>query len=119
AVLRDPKWSTNPEHRSNRPYSGPNVEEFAAANVRTLLFLDPPDHTRLRRLVSKAFTPRRIEQLREHVEEITDELLAGVEPGEPFDLISTLAYPLPVIVICVLMGVPVEDTHVFEGWSSA
>ena len=118
AVLRDPKWSSNPEHRTNRPYSGPNVEEFAAANVRTLLFLDPPDHTRLRRLVSKAFTPRRIEQLRDHVEEITDELLAGVEPGEPFDLISTLAYPLPVIVICELMGVPVEDRHLFEGWSS-
>ena len=62
-------------------------------NVRTLLFLDPPDHTRLRRLVSKAFTPRRIEQLREHVREITDELLADVEPGEPFDVISTLGVP--------------------------
>jgi cytochrome P450 len=94
------------------------VEEFADANVRTLLFLDPPDHTRLRRLVSKAFTPRRIEQLREHIEEITDELLAGVKPGEPFDVMSTLAYPLPVIVICELMGVPVEDRHLFEGWSS-
>ncbi|HEY2812005.1 MAG TPA: cytochrome P450 [Acidimicrobiales bacterium] len=118
AVLRDPKWSSNPEHRGDRPFNGPQIQDFAEANVRTLLFLDPPDHTRLRRLVSKAFTPRRIEQLREHVKEITEELLADVKPGEPFDAIATLAYPLPVIVICELMGVPVEDRHLFEGWSS-
>jgi cytochrome P450 len=118
AVLRDPKWSSNPEHRGDRPYTGPRVDEFAEANVRTLLFLDPPDHTRLRRLVSKAFTPRRIEQLREHVGEIIDELLTDIRPGEPFDVMPTLAYPLPVIVICELMGVPVEDRHLFEGWSS-
>jgi cytochrome P450 len=117
-VLRDPKWSSNPEHRGDRRYTGPQVEEFAEANVRTLLFLDPPDHTRLRRLVSKAFTPRRIEQLRDHVQTITLELLAGAQPGEPFDVIPTLAYPLPVIVICELMGVPVGDRHQFEGWSS-
>jgi cytochrome P450 len=117
-VLRDARWSSNPEHRGDRAYKGPHVEEFAEANVRTLLFLDPPDHTRLRRLVSKAFTPRRIEQLREHVREISEELLADVEPGQPFDVISTLAYPLPLIVICELMGVPVEDRQQFEGWSS-
>jgi cytochrome P450 len=118
AVLRDPKWSSNPEHRGDQRFNGPVTQEFADMNVRTLLFLDPPDHTRLRRLVSKAFTPRRIEQLREHVREITETLLADVQPGEPFDAISTLAYPLPVIVICELMGVPVEDRHLFEGWSS-
>ncbi len=118
AVLRDPKWSSSPEHRGEQRFNGPQAQEFASMNVRTLLFLDPPDHTRLRRLVSKAFTPRRIEQLREHVREITDELLADVEEGVPFDAISTLAYPLPVIVICELMGVPVEDRHLFEGWSS-
>jgi hypothetical protein len=118
AVLRDPKWSSNPEHRGDRPYNGPQVQEFADVNVRTLLFLDPPDHTRLRRLVSKAFTPRRIEQLREHIKEIADELLADIRPGEPFDVMTTIAYPLPVIVICELMGIPVEDRHLFEGWSS-
>jgi len=118
AVLRDPRWSSNPEHRGDRPSAGPQVEEFVAVGVKTLLFLDPPDHTRLRRLVSKAFTPRRIEQLRAHVQDITDELLAEVRPGEPFDVIRTLAYPLPVIVICELMGVPVSDRHLFEGWSS-
>ena len=118
AVLRDPRWSSNPETRGERRFDGPQVQDFGDIGVHTLLFLDPPDHTRLRRLVSKAFTPRRIEQLRDHVQEITDELLAGVDAGQPFDVISTLAYPLPVIVICELMGVPVEDRHLFEGWSS-
>ncbi len=118
AVLRDARWSSAPEHRGERLRGGPQVQEFVESGVRTLLFLDPPDHTRLRRLVSKAFTPRRIEQLRAHVQDITDELLRDVRPGAPFDVISTLAYPLPVIVICELMGVPVEDRHQFEGWSS-
>jgi hypothetical protein len=118
AVLRDPKWSSSPEARGEKQSNGPQVGDFSDVAGRTLLFLDPPDHTRLRRLVSKAFTPRRIEQLREHVREIADELLADVKPGRPFDVIATLAYPLPVIVICELMGVPVEDRHLFEGWSS-
>ena len=118
AVLRDPKWSSAPEHRGDRMQAGPQVQDFIDSGLRTLLFLDPPDHTRLRRLVSKAFTPRRIEQLRSHVKEIAADLLAGVEPGQTWDVISTLAYPLPVIVICELLGVPVEDRHQFEGWSS-
>jgi len=118
AVLRDPRWSSNPETRGEKRFTGPQVQEFDDVGLRTMLFLDPPDHTRLRRLVSKAFTPRRIERLRDHVREIADELLSDVEPGQPFDVMATLAYPLPVIVICELMGVPVEDRHLFEGWSS-
>ena len=119
AVLRDPKWSSSPDHRPAPEDGGPNIsEEMGQVGMKTLLFLDPPDHTRLRRLVSKAFTPRRIEQLREHVTEILTDLLADVKAGEPFDVISTLAYPLPLIVICELMGVPVEDRDQFEGWSS-
>ena len=116
AVLRDPKWSSSPDHR---PAAENDIRAGAAeVGIKTLLFLDPPDHTRLRRLVSKAFTPRRIEQLRGHVTDILDGLLSDVKPGEPFDVISTIAYPLPLIVICELMGVPVEDRHQFEGWSS-
>jgi cytochrome P450 len=119
AVLRDPRWSSAPEHRPDRPTEGVSISvEAGDVGMKTLLFLDPPDHTRLRRLVSKAFTPRRIEQLRGHVTEILDELLGAVKPGEPFDVISTFAYPLPLIVICELMGVPVEDRHQFEGWSA-
>jgi cytochrome P450 len=119
AVLRDPRWSSAPEHRPQDSQAGPSISvEAGEVGIKTLLFLDPPDHTRLRRLVSKAFTPRRIEQLRGHVADIMDGLLADVKPGEPFDVISTFAYPLPLIVICELMGVPVEDRHQFEGWSS-
>src|SRR5581483_3010470 len=91
AVLRDPKWSSSPEHRPVPEGANDISAEMAGVGMKTLLFLDPPDHTRLRRLVSKAFTPRRIEQLRTHVSEILDELLADVEPGEPFDVISTFA----------------------------
>jgi cytochrome P450 len=119
AVLRDPRWSSSPEHRPPDAVGGASISvEAGEVGMKTLLFLDPPDHTRLRRLVSKAFTPRRIEQLRGHVAEIMEGLLADVKPGEPFDVISTFAYPLPLIVICELMGVPVEDRHQFEGWSS-
>jgi len=119
AVLRDPKWSSSPEHRPVDRAGGPSIsDDMDQVGMKTLLFLDPPDHTRLRRLVSKAFTPRRIEQLREHVTEILDDLLSDVKPGEPFDVISTFAYPLPLIVICELMGVPLEDRHQFEGWSA-
>ena len=119
AVLRDPRWSSAPEHRPVTSDGFTSISSEASdVGMKTLLFLDPPDHTRLRRLVSKAFTPRRIEQLRGHVAEILDDLLSEVKPGEPFDVISTFAYPLPLIVICELMGVPVEDRHQFEGWSS-
>ena len=119
AVLRDPRWSSSPEHRPPDTIGGPSISaEASEVGLKTLLFLDPPDHTRLRRLVSKAFTPRRIEQLRGHVAEILDDLLKDVKPGEAFDVISTFAYPLPLIVICELMGVPLEDRHQFEGWSS-
>jgi len=118
AVLRDPKWSSSPEHRPTQEGEANISEVMNQVGLKTLLFLDPPDHTRLRRLVSKAFTPRRIEQLREHVAEIFDDLLADVKPGEAFDVITTLAYPLPLIVICELMGVPVEDRDQFEGWSA-
>ncbi len=122
AVLRDPRWSTDSRHRQLRP-GAPAVDVRAAmleSNARVLLFLDPPDHTRIRRLVSKAFTPRSVERLRSHVEELTDGLLdeAMASGGGSFEVIADLAYPLPTIVICELMGVPVEDRHQFSGWSS-
>lgn len=117
AILRDPRWSSSPEH-ATAPLNGPDLRAAQAeAGTRTLLFLDPPDHTRLRRLVSKAFTPRTMERLRNHVHDIADDLLRDVRPGEPWDLMSTLAFPLPLTVICELMGVPIADREQFEGWS--
>jgi pimeloyl-[acyl-carrier protein] synthase len=82
-----------------------------------MLFSDPPDHTRLRMLVHKAFTPRIIEQLREHIEAITDELLDRIQDAGEMDVIADLAVPLPVTVIAELLGVPVEDQATFRSWS--
>jgi pimeloyl-[acyl-carrier protein] synthase len=79
--------------------------------------MDPPDHTRLRKLVSKAFTPRTVETLRPHVAELVTTMLDDLDPAG-FDLISGLGYPLPVTVICELLGVPAEDQHLFGPWSS-
>jgi unspecific monooxygenase len=85
---------------------------------QSLLFMDPPDHTRLRNLVARAFTPRRIEGLRAATEAITAELLDAMgSDGGPVDLIQAFAYPLPVRVICNLLGIPEADEAVFTGWS--
>jgi cytochrome P450 len=80
-----------------------------------MLTADPPEHTRLRGLVSKAFTPRVVERLRPRIQEIVDELLEEVDG--PFELVHTLAYPLPVIVIAELLGVPPADRAQFKRWS--
>ncbi|HEY4910329.1 MAG TPA: cytochrome P450, partial [Methylomirabilota bacterium] len=82
----------------------------------SMLDRDPPDHTRLRGLVSKAFTPRVVEVLRPHIQRIVDGLLERVETAGSMDLIEDFAYPLPVIVICELLGVPVEDRDRFKQW---
>jgi cytochrome P450 len=89
---------------------------------RHMLTLDPPDHTRLRKLVAKAFTPRRVAALRPRVEAITAELLdgmAGADDGDGVDLIERFAFPLPVTVICELLGVPAADQGGFGAWSRA
>ena len=85
---------------------------------RSMLFRDPPDHTRLRALVSKAFTPRVIDQMREHIQEIVDRLLDRVQSTGEMDVIGDLAYPLPVTVICEMLGVPLGDHESIRGWSA-
>ena len=112
-VLRDATFSPNVGHRRLKH----DDTGFDLDLPEVLLFMDPPDHTRLRRLVSSAFTPRTVEQLRPHVAELVDRMLAEADPGG-FDLIQALAFPLPVTVICELLGVPVEDRHLFGPWSS-
>jgi pimeloyl-[acyl-carrier protein] synthase len=82
----------------------------------SMLDRDPPDHTRLRGLVNKAFTPRVVEVLRPHIQQIVDGLLDRVAAAGSMDLIEDFAYPLPVIVICEMLGVPVEDRERFKGW---
>jgi cytochrome P450 len=85
---------------------------------RSMLFRDPPDHTRLRALVSKAFTPKVIEQMRGHIQEIVDRLLGAVQGKGEMDVIADLAYPLPVTVICEMLGVPLSDHESIKHWSA-
>lgn len=84
---------------------------------RSFLFLDPPDHTRLRRLVSKAFTPRVVERLGPLAEQLTTELLDAAAARDRLELVADLAYPLPVTVISRMLGVPADDHVRFAGWS--
>ena len=86
---------------------------------RSMLVMDPPDHTRVRRLVSKAFTPRRIAKLEGRIESIVNELLDGAEARGTMELMSDFAAPLPAIVIAELLGVPPEDQGQFREWSTA
>lgn len=119
AVLRDDTFSVDPKNATApEDFLGPPPEDqsmFRELSGRVLLFTDPPDHTRIRGLVTKAFTRRRIEELRPHVEDIVGDLLAGVH--DEMDVIENFAYPLPALVICELMGVPVSDRDRFKGLS--
>ena len=83
----------------------------------SFLTLNPPDHARLRGLVSRAFTPKVIRELRPRIQRRVDELLEPLRGAGEFDLIDAFAYPLPVMVISELIGVPVEDQSRFSGWS--
>jgi len=83
----------------------------------SMLDRDPPDHTRLRGLVSKAFTPRVVEGLRPRIQDIVDGLLDRVATRGSMDVIEEFAYPIPVAVICEMLGVPIEDHERFKGWS--
>ncbi|MFE9445541.1 cytochrome P450 [Streptomyces sp. NPDC006602] len=96
-----------------------NTEQDQPA-LAHMLYADPPDHTRLRRLVAREFTPRRIDALAPRVQEITDELLDAMLAGDErrADLISSFAFPLPMTVICELLGVPDVDRDAFGGWSN-
>ena len=84
----------------------------------SLLDMDPPEHTRVRALVSKAFTPRAVGRLEGRIREITDRLLDAVAGRRQFDVIAALGYPLPITVIAEMLGVRAEDMGAFEGWSN-
>ena len=113
AALRDPR-------RAKEAIAAFVAARFGApvpALGVSMLDRDPPDHTRLRSLVSKAFTPRVVEGLRPRIQQIVDGLLDRVHGAGAMDLVEELAYPIPVIVICEMLGVPVEDHERFKGWS--
>ena len=114
-ALRDPRFGRADAEGFWRERLG----DGPAHNIVTkwMLFRDPPDHTRLRTLVNKAFTPRAIENLRPRVQEIVDELLDAVQLDGGMDLVAAFAYPLPVLVICEMLGVPAKDREIFKNWS--
>ena len=84
----------------------------------SMLGMDPPDHTRLRSLVSRAFTPRSVAELHGRVQEIVDRLLDDLEGQDRFDMIDSFAYPVPVMVIAEMLGIPTEDRDTFKEWSN-
>jgi pimeloyl-[acyl-carrier protein] synthase len=94
------------------------LSPIAQVMVRQMLFMDPPDHTRLRTLASAAFTPRRVELLRSHIQEIMDGLLDGVASKGRMDVIADFASPAPAIVTAEMLGVPVADQEQLKDWSS-
>jgi cytochrome P450 len=127
AVLRDKRASSDSlnvaTERMPEGFRTPIAEDdpiaTAMIEMRPFLFRDPPDHTRLRGLVVKAFTPKVVEALRARTQEVVDELLDAAMAKNEVDLLDEFAYPLPVRVICDLLGVPLEDQDRFRGWSNA
>jgi cytochrome P450 len=94
------------------------LNPIAKVMVRQMLFLDPPDHTRLRALASAAFTPRRVERLRAHIQEIMDGLLDRVITSGRMDVIADFASPAPAIVTAEMFGIPVSDHAHLKDWSA-
>jgi len=127
-VLRNPHMTMggvlNPTEREQllRAQGIWEIWETSAVPVfmdNAVLLKDPPDHTRLRSLMSKAFTPRAIEALRPHIQALVDKMLDDVGAGGETDLVADLAFPLPALVICEMLGVPIEDRDALKGWSAA
>ncbi|WP_214370948.1 cytochrome P450 [Pseudonocardia sp. H11422] len=115
-VLADPRFSRAAVVGADVPRQRPEIDDQAGS----ILNMDPPEHTRLRKLVAKAFTARRVEQLRPRAEELTAGLLDRMrDAGFPADLMEHLAVPLPVTIICELLGVPTCDRDVFRAGADA
>ncbi|WP_328316132.1 cytochrome P450 family protein [Streptomyces sp. NBC_00388] len=115
-ALADPRLSLDKRNATPGGYHGLALPPALDAN---LLNMDPPDHTRIRRLVSTAFTPRHIARLREPIRETADALLDVIEPSGHADLIASYAAPLPITVICDLLGVAPHDRHDFRSWTDS
>ena len=102
--------------RDHKRFSNESAD--SVVDYKSFLGMDPPDHTRLRGLVSRAFTPRSVSALAPRIERVVGELLDALEGRDKFDLIESFAYPLPITVIAEMMGVPPEDMGLFERWSN-
>jgi cytochrome P450 len=122
-LLRDRRFGRTYLHTAThaemgRPDDPPELEPFWRLIRSGILDMEPPDHTRVRRLVSKAFTPRMVEGLRPRVQALVDGLVDRVVGGGEFDLVREVAEPLPVAVIAEMLGVPEADRHLLRPWSA-
>jgi len=123
AALRESRLSSSNEHNDNYKQFSAMARQLGFGPLidmqeRTMLFLDPPDHTRLRRLAGKAFTVRAVEAMRPYISHLVDDMLDEAARRGHFDLIADVAYPLPVTVISQMMGVPLEDRHQLREWTA-
>ncbi len=112
-VLKDPRFVKD----MSKIYGG-SMDQMSVF-TQNMLFSDPPDHKRLRGLAQKAFTPKMITNMRDRIQEISDELLAKIEGQDQVDIIDEFAFPLPIIVICEILGVPSTDRDKFRMWSNS
>jgi cytochrome P450 len=116
-ALRDPRWRRSTPEGVEVPTWASDMPAIKSVMGNLFLMMDPPDHTRLRGLVNRAFTPSAIAAIEARIGEIVDDLLRAVERRPTFDLISDFAIPLPATVIAELLGVPVTDLRRFKRWS--
>jgi cytochrome P450 len=112
-LVKEPRHAHAPAELARLP-ALPEETRYMRSN---LLYRDPPDHSRLRRMVSQAFTPRMIEQLRPRIQAIADALLDAVASRGEMDLIDAYAFPLPITVIAEMLGIPAADRDRFRDWS--
>jgi cytochrome P450 len=120
AILRDGRFSSSPVHqRGYRPRAYPEGDPRAGLPESDMLTMDPPDHTRIRRLVASGFTPRSVAAMEPWIRDTARELLDRADGAAGFDLIDALAFPLPIAVICRLLGVPSGDQARFRAWGHA
>ena len=122
-VLRDARFSSNDQHKDGHENIGELIKQLGYEDLlglmsRIMLFADPPDHTRLRRLVSKAFTPKAIEAMRPRIAAIVDDILDDVDVRGEIEVVDDLAFKLPVTVISEMLGVPFEDHEQLRSWTS-
>lgn len=124
AILRDRRFGRSILHIMGReelglPPDNPDYEPFIKLGQHSMFDKEPPEHTRLRSLVHKAFTPRRIRDMQAHIQRITDDLLDQAEAKGEIDLLEDFAVPLPVTVIAQLLGIPESDRGQLRPWSNA
>ncbi len=125
SLLHDPRLSSEDPPKSKHARTGNVLRDFILNPVkdwirdthRALIFRDPPDHTILRRLVMAQFTTERVREINGHVDAIVDDLIGKMRGREEIDLVDDFSYPLPLAVICELLGIPQNDGSKFRGWS--